>query len=251
MRKLNAVVVENKMTNPFILQNLLKTYCQEVNIVGVAENAGEAIKVIEKVSPHVVFCDTDLPDGQGFDVIDHFTPLLPFKVIFISGNPEHAYKAIKFHPVDFILKPVLINELVMAVNTLTGTGKESVGRTCSGNKMTKTIYPDKITLLDTQGHIVIETAQIIMMEAKGNYTDIFLVGDRKLTFCRLLKELADLLERHPGFIRTHRSYLVNIEQVVSYSRQGSIKLTEGHTAQLGSSFRKGFFNCFRNSKPWR
>jgi len=246
MRKLNAVIVEDITVNPILLQNLIKTYCGEVNIVAMAENVKDAVRVIGEVTPQVVFCDIDLPDGNGFDILDHFMPL-PFKVIFISGNREYAYKAIKFHPVDFIVKPIRINELVYAVNAITSSGKKVKIRPRIENVGRKASYPDKIALLDPPGYVVIETVEIIMFEAKGNYTDIYLLGNRKQTFCRLLKEFVDLLENHPDFIRTQRSYLVNIEQVKSCSRQGLIKLTEDHTAQLGNSYRKEFIACFRNS----
>jgi len=246
MGKLNAVIVEDNTANPVLLQNLLKTYCQDVNIAAVAENIEEAVKVIAEVAPHVVFCDIDLPDGNGFDILDHFKPL-PFKVIIISGNQEYAYKAIKYHPVDFILKPIRINELVYAVNAVTRSGKKENVRTRSENVNGTVSYPDKITLLDSTGHVVIETREIIKLEANRNYTDVYLVGNRKMTFCRLLKEFVDLLESHPEFVRTHRSHLVNITQVKSCSKQGLIKLTEDRTAQLGNSYRKKFLSCFRNS----
>ncbi len=245
MTKLNAVIVENVTANPVLLQHLLKTYCQEVNIAAVAETVKDAVKVIREVAPHVVFCEIELPDGNGFDILDHFKHL-PFKVIFISGNQEYAYKAIKYHPVDFILKPIRVNELVYAVNAVTGSVKDENVRTRIENVSHKASYPDRITLLNPTGYVVMETVEIIMLEANGNYTDIYQVGNRKQTFCRLLKEFDDLLENHPGFIRTHRSYLVNIAQVKSCSKQGLIKLTEDHTAQLGNSYRKKFIACFRN-----
>jgi DNA-binding LytR/AlgR family response regulator len=72
-----------------------------------------------------------------------------------------------------------------------------------------------------------------------------LLRNRKMTFYRCLGEFIDLLENHQEFIRTHRSYLVNIDQVKSCSRTGLIKLSENNTAQLGPSFRKEFYNCFR------
>lgn len=247
MEKLNAVIVEDVISNPVLVQNLLRTCCQEVNIAAVAENVKDAVKVIGEIAPQVVFCDIELPDGSGFDILEHFIPL-PFKVIFISGKREHAYRAIKYHPVDFILRPIRIDELIYAVNAVTSTGKDEKARTRIENVNPQVSYPNKIALMDsTGGYVVVEPGEIIKLEANGNDTDIYLVGNRKLTYSRLLKEFADLLESHLEFIRTHRSYLVNITHVKSCSKQGIIKLSEDHTAHLGDSYRKEFLSCFKNN----
>ena len=246
MKKLNAVIVEDVTTNPVLLQNLLKTYCQDVTIAAVAENVKEAVKIIGEVAPQVVFCDIDLPDGNGFEILEHFKPL-PFKVIIFSGNQEYAYKAIKFHPVDFILKPIRINELVYAVNAVTGSGMNEKVSSRTDTDSQKESFPEKFTLMDSASHVVIEICEIIMLNANGNNTDFYLLKNRKMTFYRCLEDFIDLLDNHPEFIRTHRLYLVNLEQVKSCSRAGLIKLSENHTAQLGRSFRKEFYNCFRRS----
>ena len=88
-------------------------------------------------------------------------------------------------------------------------------------------------------------SEIICLEANGNYTDIFLTGNRKLTFCRILKEFTPLLKDYQFIKRTHRSYIVNINHIISFSNEGEIHLQEGHIASLGDSYRQDFLSCFR------
>ncbi len=243
MEKLNAVIVEDIPANQRLLRSLLTTYCHEVNITGMAKNVKEAVKVIREVDPQLVFLDIELPDGDGFDILKQFTPV-PFKVIFVTGHQEYAYEAIKFHAVDFILKPVSIKELVAAVDTVIRNGMDESYQRRIENVIHQISNPEKITLMDSNGFVVIEAREIIKLEANGNYTDIYLVGDRKLTYCRILKEFVDLLSNNPDFVRTHRSYLVNLDHVKSFTNQGIIKLSENNTAHLGDSCREKFMSFF-------
>jgi two-component system LytT family response regulator len=201
--------------------------------------------VIREVDPQLVFLDIELPDGNGFDILNQFTPV-PFKVIFVTGHQEYAYEAIKFHAVDYLLKPVSIKELVEAVDTVISIGMNESYQRRIENVIHQISNPDKITLMDSNGFVVIEMREIIKLEANGNYTDIYLTSDRKLTYCRILKEFVDLLSNNPDFVRTHRSYLVHLAHVKSFTNQGIIKLSENNTAHLGDSFREKFMSYFKH-----
>jgi two-component system, LytTR family, response regulator len=245
MKKLNAVIVEDLPSNHKLLHSLLNTHCKEVNVVGVAETVRQAVLLIRQLDPRLVFLDIELPDGTGFDILNQFIPV-PFKVIFVTGHQEYAYQAIKFHAVDFILKPISINELVEAVGIVTRIGIDGTYQTKIENVIRQLTNPDKITLMDSNGFVVIEVHEIIKLEANGNYTDLYLTGQRKLTYCRILKEFVDLLLTNPVFFRTHRSFLVNLNHVKSFNNQGVIKLTEDNTAHLGDSCREKFMTYFKH-----
>jgi len=245
MKKLNAIIVEDLPSNQKLLHNLLKTHCPDVDIVAMAENVKDAVKVIREVDPQLVFLDIELPDGNGFDILNQFIPV-PFKVIFVTGHQEYAYQAIKFHAADFILKPISINELVAATETVKNNGVDERYQTRIENVVRQLSNPDKITLMDSNGFVVIELAEIIKLEANGNYTDIYLTGQRKMTYCRILKEFVDLLQNNTEFFRTHRSYLVNLAHVKSFTNQGVIKLTDDNTAHLGDSCRERFMTYFKH-----
>jgi len=247
MESITAIIVEDIPANHRYLAHLLKKNCKEVVLSGVAETVKDAVALIKKTTPDIVFLDIELPDGNGFEILNHFKPV-SFKVIFVTGHEEYAFLAIKFHAIDFILKPVNIHELVKAVQLALGNPADEQYRQRLEGVRQQYLDPDKIVLVDTNGFQVINVSEIICLEASGNYTDIFLTGNRKLTFCRILKEFATLLEDNKFIKRTHRSYMVNINYIISYSNDGIIKLQEEHNASLGDSYRDDFLSCFKRKR---
>jgi two-component system LytT family response regulator len=244
MANLRTIIVEDNKIDQRLLTHALEKYCKNVNVIGVADNMESAIETIELNSPDLVFLDIQLPDGTGFDILNHFIPIT-FKIIFVTGHQEYAYQAIKFQAVDFLLKPWKVPELVQAVKSIPHIAINDRYRNKIEGFRRQILDPDKIILMDSNGFMVLEPDEIIDIEANGNYTDIYLVGNRKLTYCKILREFAEFLKQHKNFIRSHRSFIVNLDHVKSFSRQGVIKLTEDHTAHCGDSFKEEFLSYFQ------
>jgi two-component system LytT family response regulator len=246
MNPVTAIIVDDIPANHRYLAQLVQNHCREIVLSGVAETVKEAVALINKTKPDLVFLDIELPDGSGFDIFEHFKPV-SFKVIFVTGHQEYAYQAIKFHTIDFLLKPININELIDAVQlAVKSPVDEEYGQRIEGIHR-QYLDPDKIVLVDSNGFQVINASEIICLEANGNYTDLYLTGNRKLTFCRILKEFASLLKDHQFILRTHRSYIVNINHIISCTSEGDIKLQERHRASLGDSYREEFLAFFRRN----
>ena len=244
MKKIKTVIVEDNLLNSKRLKQLIDKYCQELHVIEIAGDVKNAIAVIEATKPDLVFLDVELPDGSGFDVLEHFSPV-PFKVIFFTGHLIYAYQAIKFHAVDFLLKPVRIADLIEAVQLATSSHpNEEYAR-----KIDATVKqfsdPSKIILHESTGFSIVDVGEIIMLEAEANYTYIYLTEHRKLSYCRILKEFEELLKLHPQFMRVHRSYIINLDHVVSYTSQGVIKLKDGILASLGNSYRDAFLLYYK------
>jgi len=246
MNKIKTIIVEDNKIDQKLLINALGKYCENVQIIDVAEKKEDAIAKIEASSPDLVILDVELPDGTGFDILNHFVPIT-FKIIFVTGHQEYAYQAIKFQTVDFLLKPLNVTELVQAVNTIPHTLINDRYRNKIEGFRRQILDPDKIVLMDSNGFMVLEPAEIIKLEANGNYTDIYLVGKRKLTYCKILREFSEFLSHHINFIRTHRSFIVNLDHVKSFSRQGVIKMTEDQSAHCGDSFKEEFLSYFKQA----
>jgi two-component system, LytTR family, response regulator len=243
MKSIRAIIVDDFPTNHKRLRELLREYCPNVEILGVSETVSSSVSIIQEMKPDLVFLDVELPDGTGFDVLQAFHPV-PFKVIFFTGHMEYAFQAIRFHAVDYLLKPVVIKELIDAVDI---AGKQILDgayqKRLEGARR-QFSDTDHITISDASGFQIIPTREIIKLEADANYTHIYLTGNRKLTYCRILKEFADLLKNNENFIRTHKSFIVNLDHIKSYSNQGVIKLADGLTANLGDTFKKEFLVHF-------
>jgi two-component system LytT family response regulator len=244
MKKVKTLIVEDNLLNAQRLRQLILKYCTELEVMESATGVHSAISAIERIHPDLVFLDVELPDGNGFDVLEKYSPI-PFKVIFFTSHLIYAYQAIKFHAIDFLLKPVRISDLIEAVKIATSSNldEEYARKIEAASK--QFADPAKIILHEATGFTIFEMAEIIMLEAEANYTHLFLTGRRKLSYCRILKEYEELLEIHAQFMRVHRSYLINLDHVVSYNSQGVIKLSEGLSASLGNSYRETFLHYFQ------
>jgi len=243
MNALRTVIVEDIPSNHQRLIQLLELHCKEVHVVAIAETVEDAIPALTREKPDLVFLDIELPDGTGFDILSHFEHL-PFKVIFFTGHQEYAYHAIKFHAADFLLKPVQISELIASVKLVQNIVFDEQYKAKIESVRRQFLNPEKIILFDSAGFIVLESREIIKLEADHCYTDIYLTNHRKLTYCKILKEFEDLLKGNESFMRTHRSNIVNLNHIKSFSHQGILKLTDGLTAHLGDSYRQSFLTYF-------
>jgi len=243
MKKLRTIIVEDNLTNQEHLSHLIREYCLDVEIIGMASTVEEAIQKIRDHLPELIFLDVELPDGSGFDILNYFKPV-SFKVIFFTGHLKYAYQAIKFHAVDFLFKPVQINDLIEAVKIASGKQLDEEYRVKLESAKQQFENPSRLILHEVSGFTVVESDEIIKLEANRGYTDLYLTGNRKLTYCRILKDFEGLLEAHKNFIRVHKSFLINLNHVKSYSKQGEIKLIENLSAQLGDSYRNRFINYF-------
>lgn len=243
MKRLKTIIVEDNENNQKQLSHLISKYCPGIELSGTASSVEEAIQCIREHPPDLIFLDVELPDGNGFDILNYFEPL-PFKVIFFTGHLKYAYQAIKFHAVDFLFKPVKINDLIEAVKRAGETQLNEKYRLKLESAKRQFEDPSRIILHEVSGFTIIETDEIIKLEASGNYTDFYLTKNRKLTYCRILKDFEELLEPHTKFMRVHKSYMINLDHVKSYCKQGEIKLIENLSVPLGDSYRSRFLSNF-------
>ena len=243
MKTIEALIVEDNPENQLFLSYLLGKHCPSVHVIGVVATVKDAIQNISDLSPDLVFLDVELSDGSGFDVLTYFQPL-PFKVIFVTGHLDYAYQVIKFNAVDFLFKPVTAPDLIEAVKRVSQKELTEAYQERPEGARLQFENPSRLILREVSGFTIIETSEIIKLEASGNYTDVYLTGMRKHTYCRILKEFVKLLEAHPNFMRVHKSFFINLDHVISYSKQGEIKLIENLTAQVGDTFKKKFLAHF-------
>ncbi|MEI7983915.1 MAG: LytTR family DNA-binding domain-containing protein [Bacteroidota bacterium] len=243
MERVKTVIVEDNPLNHQRLRHLIDEYCPQLEVLAVSETVELAICVIRDHNPSLIFLDVELPDGTGFEILEYFKPV-QFKVIFFTGHLKYAYKAIKFNAIDFLLKPVRISDLVDAVNKAIATHPdEEYSRRLDAARLQFT-DTSKVILHEASGFTIIDASEIIKLEANANYTNLYLTGQRMLSYCKILKDFEEILQPHPNFMRVHRSHLINIDHVVTFSKQGVIKLTEGITAALGDSYREKFLEYF-------
>jgi len=218
---IRSIIIDDEPNNIENLQILLNKYCPEINILATAINADSGIEAIRTYQPDLVFLDIQMPGKSGFDLLKAFTSI-NFEIIFITAYDQYGIQAIKFSALDYLLKPVNINELKLAVEKarLKIIAKQKdynianlLEYTKAGNKEIP-----KIALPTLQEIMYVRVDNIIRCEASNNYTLFYLQNGEKVLVCKTLKEFAELLTPH-NFIRTHQSHLVNLLFVKSFLRE--------------------------------
>lgn len=239
---LRTIVVDDEKLSREVLCNYLAEYCPDVEIISTASSVKSAYKAINKHNPDFIFLDIEMADGKGFDLLTRFTKV-NFKVIFVTAYSEYAVKAFRFSAVDYLLKPVKIDELISSVEKIKavkGLEPDTLKiSTLLKNLNRETDIPQILLVPHLKGFEVLKIPEIIMCHADGYCTNIYLQGNRKIISSKNLKHYNELLESH-NFVRIHHSYLININHVTGYSRQGEIFMTEDNKAFLGDSYKNDF-----------
>jgi two-component system LytT family response regulator len=205
----------------------------DFSIVNTARSVSEAVDVITTFEPDLVFLDVEMEDGTGFDVL-RMMEHKDFKVIFVTAFDHYAVEAFRFSAVDYLLKPVISDDLSMALQKV----KQSIENDKStyqfkvlmDNINSLSNARKKIVLKEKDVHHVVELDRIISCSAEGSYTLFHLTKNESILVSRHLKEFEDILVSN-GFFRVHRSHLVNLNKIKRYDRSegGLLYLEEGHT----------------------
>ncbi len=226
---LRAVIVEDEKRSRETLSGLLKLYCKNLTVVGEAENVREGLEVIKQQNPDVVFLDIQMPDGSGFKLLEQIKQI-SFDVIFTTAYDQFAIKAIRFSALDYLLKPILPNDLVNAVNKA-----EKNKQVQKSNSNIKVLLENinrppaespKIILSTSEKINVIKVDEIIRCESDNYYTMFYFTDGKRLLVSKTLKEQEELLSEH-NFIRPHKSHLINVKYIKSYLKtDGGVILME-------------------------
>ncbi len=211
---IKTVLIDDEKKAIDNLTIMLTEFCKNVEIVGTASSISDGIDVIQSKKPELVFLDIEMPHGTGFDLLSKLD-VIDFQVIFVTAYNQYAIQAIKYNALDYILKPIDIDELKNSVDKI--DLKEKINERI--DKLIKNINaPEdvkKIALADDGGYTMVNINDIIRCEASGNYTVFYVKNYKPLTISRTLKYFEDLLPNHM-FVRVHQSHLVNLEEVKKY-----------------------------------
>ncbi|MFI5148201.1 MAG: LytR/AlgR family response regulator transcription factor [Bacteroidia bacterium] len=223
-----VVVVDDELHGSESLCLLIREYCPELDIRAVASNVKEAVNSCREHKPEILFLDIELPDGSGFEVMDR-TRDLPYHVIFTTAYEHYALKALKMNALDYLLKPVSADELVLAVKKLpkkTAPMGQRLEEILS--MLNKSSKKEKISIPSQDGFVLVDTGSIYRLEADSNYTHVFTADKKKLTISKTLKELESLLDEDQ-FFRIHSAHVVNLSKIEKYIKGdgGQVVLTDG------------------------
>jgi len=243
--KLNSIIVEDEETSREILRNYLKKYCPNVQILGEASNIEEALILIRNNDLDLVFLDVEMPYGNAFDLLDKVGDV-DFETVFVTAYNHYAIDALNAHASYYLMKPISIDELIKAVDYVTDIRtKEDALQDQVLVPKTNTVN-GKITIPQQDGFEVINTSDILYCKADDNYTEIYLANNKKKLVSKTLKYFEDALS-DSSFARVHKSYLVNVNEVVKYvkGKGGSVELSNGKQIMVSASKKSELLSYFK------
>ena len=243
---LKAIIVDDEKHSRESLKSLIHEFCVNIKVIGMAASVTEAIELIKTKQPDVVFLDIELQTGTGFDVLNQVSHL-NFEVIFTTAFEQYAIKAVKFSSLDYLLKPIDLEELQLAVEKAQTKKNQIVYKkqleTLMLNLKQQKPKLNKICLATSDGFEFIEVNDILYCKAEGSYTAFILKNSEKLLVSKHLKEYENLLHEQ-DFMRVHNSFLINLKEVKKYIKSdgGYIIMNNGDTVSISRSKKEDFIH---------
>lgn len=232
---LKALLVDDELNNLATLEFLLHHDCNGIEVAGKALSAAVAREWLKSHYADVIFLDINMPGENGFQFLDSIKSQ-NFKIIFITAYNEYALQAIRASAVDYILKPINIDELQKAVEKVKRSLDNPVALEQNQalleyllETVKKKSPPKKIALPQLGSTSFIEVDDMVSLQADSNYTIIHMKDMQKLVISKTLKDFEELLDESQ-FARIHKSYIVNIKYIKEYSTidGGIVKMSDGN-----------------------
>lgn len=234
MQHLQSIIVDDEESARDVLENLLIRFCPEVSVVDKCTGIPQAVESIKKHQPKVVFLDIEMPNYAGFEIVNFF-PDPDFKIIFVTAYDQYAIRAFEVAAIDYLLKPVDIERLKKAVAR---AQKETTSQNLLLLSQTLEIREVKhITISEKNEQHIVAVAEIIAIEADGSYCTVHTVK-RKYVVSKPLKHFEDLLDMLPNVVRSHKSWLINKNHLVSYSKTDFSITLKGNLIAKLSKYKK-------------
>ncbi len=246
--KYTAIIIDDELNGSESLSLLLQIYCPQIEVVSIVDNVDDAVSMILAKKPEIVFSDIEMPSGSGFEVVER-TKHFQYQLIFTTAHENHAIKAIRSQAIDYLLKPICIEDLIKAVNSaiekIDSPQQEEID---SIQKQKKTPAGNKIAIPCSDGLIFVEADKIARIEADSNYTHIIMNDGSKVTACKTLKDFETQLDPEI-FFRVHHTHMVNLLKIEKYIKGdgGFVVLGDGALVPVSRAQKQPFLSKFVKS----
>jgi two-component system, LytTR family, response regulator len=242
---LKSVIVDDESKSRESLKILIEDFCDSVTVCALCQNVDEGIKAIQEYKPEVVFLDIQMQRETGFDLLTRIKDI-NFEVIFTTAYSEYAINAFKFSAIDYLLKPIDIEELKNSIAKLNKKLNENLSVKLENliqNLRTTSSENFKLALPTSDGLFFVKVSDIVYCEASSNYTEIVTEDGKKHIVSRTLKEYDDMLTDH-NFYRIHNSYLINLNSIKKYVRGdgGYVVMKNDRSLDVSKRKKEGFLD---------
>ena len=245
---IRTVIIEDEEHSRKMLMKMLHDHCQTVNVVASADSVTTGLTAIIEQKPELVFLDIELQSESSFEILEQI-PEINFELVFTTAFDHYALKAIKFCAIDYLLKPIDLGELQVAVaKAERRMNREYLNRNLEvllNNIKSNSQNNHRIALSTLEGLLFVNVGDIIYCESSGPYTKFIFKQADKIITSKNLKEYEDLLNGY-NFFRIHKSYLVNLQEIKKYMRGdgGQIIMSNGTALNVSKQRKESFLRIY-------
>lgn len=245
MNIITAVIVDDERNVREGLYGIINKYCSNIKVLGLANSADQGINLIKDTNPDLVFLDVQMPGKTGFDMLKEI-PHINFDVIFVTSYDQYALKALKYSALDYLIKPVNIADLQMAISKFNKENKENISVLLENLK--NPLGSQKIVIKHSKGIRYAYDLEIIRCQSDGNYSLVFFKDETTLLVAKTLKDFEELLPMNT-FIRVHQSHIINMQFVKSYikGRGGNLEMYDGSIIAVARSRKKEILDLLNST----
>ncbi len=239
---IRTILVDDEQRGLNTLSKMLNEYCPGLKLVAECTDAPSAKEKIKLLEPQLVFLDISMPGKSGFDLLAEMDKI-NFEIIFVTAHNQYAIQAFHYSAVDYLVKPIdedlLINAVARAEKRI-GTNAVSDNIAALIHNLNRT-HEMKLCIPSQKGFHVVELNDILYFEGAGSYTNIFFPDRPVICSSKAIHEYEEMLYRS-GFMRVHKSYLVNLLHIKEYVRGegGSLLLSNNKEIEVSRRRKEEF-----------
>ena len=239
---IKALIIDDEQGACDLLTTLLKDYCPQVHVLDAITDADEAIRKIEMYSPQLLFLDIQMPDKDGFAILENF-PNAEFEVIFVTAYDQYILKALRKDAVDYLLKPIDLKDLINAVHRAELEIKTNQNKvnTQKSDEPENTPKVQTIAIANVDGYEFVKIQDIIRIEGDANYTKFYLKEGKTILAS---KNIGDFESQLPNsiFLRIHHAHIINLNEIQRYvrGRGGHVILSDNSRVDVADRKKDDF-----------
>lgn len=248
---MKAIIIDDENKARKLIHTLIVEECSEIETVFEASDLESGVAIIKEQHPDIVFLDIEMPNHSGLQILEFFEASeVDFQIIFITAYNEYAIQAFKLSAIDYLLKPIDIEEFKNAVDkAIFSVKNKSIDTKLNDlKKVFQQISLNKMVLEIPKGILFVSHDDILFFEADGMYTKVYMKNNETQLICKPLKHFVDQLTDKPIFYKPHRSYLINLKYIKELSKKDGFYLImeNGKTIPIAKEKKDEFLQLIQD-----
>jgi two-component system LytT family response regulator len=220
MKTFTAVIIDDEVNNLIILKHFINKFCLNIEIIGEADSVSSGIDIINIKKPDILFLDIKLKNNNVYEILDSID-FTEYEIVFVTAYDEFALKAFKYNAVDYVLKPISIEDLILAVNKCIKRLEEKIRFESQIQEVVKDslITTSKYVSIASLDKVdIIKKEDVLFCKSDGRYTTFFMKNKEEVVACKNIGEYESIL-MEDNFFRVHHSYIINLDHVVNINKK--------------------------------